>query len=385
MSRDPARLALGATGGDLMKSWLIFVMAWFAWGVLPAGAAPLDQTLAQVMERFHFPGAVLLVSGPQGTEIATAGTANLAAPRPVTEATRFHIASVGKILTAIATLQLVEEGRLSLDAPVRPFLDPPEATRLTHIDSADVAGLLSHTSGLPDCLRNGPFSLPEHPSLTWTASEALRLGRCRAATEPGRFAYSNSNYILLGHILEKLDGGDLAEILGRRILAPLGMGDSAVRVATSDPLLAHGHRRNPDQPGHRPAGPVAWSSRLGDAPLTTTARDLERLMVSLFRPGKTRVLPTRMVAAMAIERGRADGEGYGLGLQVTETDLGFRYGHSGRFGGFAAEAWYYPDRDRIVILLANGDEFSETDPMDLIEEQLFPPADLVQAAEIGSP
>jgi D-alanyl-D-alanine carboxypeptidase len=367
----------------LLRTFL--TLSALVWASPPVGAASLDQSLAEVMERFHLPGAVLLVSGPQGTDIATGGTTNLAAPRPVTEATRFHVASVGKILTAVATLQLVEEGRLSLDARVRPFLDAREAERLTHVDGADIAGLLSHTSGIPDCLRNGPFSLPEHPSLTWTASEALRLGRCRAATEPGRFAYSNSNYILLGHILEKLDGGDLSDILGRRILGPLGMSDSAITVTVTDPLLAQGHRRVPDQAVHRVAGPVAWASRLGDAPLTTTARDLERLMASLFRPGGPRVLPHRMVAAMGIERGRTDGEGYGLGLQVIDTDVGYRYGHSGRFGGFAAEAWYYPDRDRIVILLANGDEFSANDPMDLIEERLFAAQDLVPAAENRTP
>ncbi|WP_160295534.1 serine hydrolase domain-containing protein [Paramagnetospirillum magnetotacticum] len=348
---------------------------WLFWGTAPACAAPLDATLAEVAARFHLPGAVLLVSGPQGIEIATNGMADLATRRPVTEATRFHVASVGKILTAVATMQLVEEGRLSLTAPVRPFLDAQEAQRLTHVEDADIAALLSHTSGIPDCLRNGPFSLPEHPSMTWTASEALRMGRCRAATQPGQFAYSNSNYILLGYILEKQDGGDLAEILGRRILTPLGMSDSAVKVDTSDPLLAHGHRRKPEETAHRPAGLVAWSSRLGDAPLTTTARDLERLMASLFRPKPPRVLPDRMVAAMSMERGRSDGEGYGLGLQVIDTDLGYRYGHSGRFGGFAAEAWYYPEQDRIVILLANGDEFSEHDPMDLIEERLFAAAE----------
>ncbi|CAA7614838.1 Beta-lactamase class C and other penicillin binding protein [Candidatus Terasakiella magnetica] len=333
-------------------------------------AADLHSALTEVTARFQFPGALLLVSGPDGIETATTGLADLATQTPVTENTRFHVASVGKILTAVATLQMVETGGLSLDDPVRPFLNPREAERLTHVETATIAQLLSHTSGIPDCLRNASFSTPEHPGISWTASEALRQGRCRPATPPGSYVYSNSNYILLGHILEQRDGGDLAEILERRVLTPLGMADSTAMVSPSDPRLAHGYRRPGPQGERKDASLLAWSSRLGDAPLTTTARDLERFFSSLFRPGQ-RLLSPDMLLAMTVERGKDEDEGYGWGLQRVATDVGIRYGHSGRFAGFSAEAWYYPDKDRIIILLANGDEHTEDEPMDLIESRLF--------------
>jgi D-alanyl-D-alanine carboxypeptidase len=339
----------------------------------PARAADLHAILVDVSAHFQFPGALLLVSAPEGTEIVTTGTANLATGTPVTENTRFHVASVGKILTAAAVLQLVEAKALSPDDPVRPFLDGKEAERLTHLDQATIGRLLSHTSGLPDCLRNALFSIPEHPDIRWTASEALRLGRCRPATPPGAYHYSNTNYILLGHILEKRDGGDLADILARRILGPLEMADSTVAVDSADPLLAHGYRMPNPQGERRDGSLLAWSSRLGDAPLTTTGRDLERFFNSLFRPSQKRILSPESLAAMRVERGRDEDEGYGWGLQRVESDAGLRLGHSGRFGGFSAEAWYYPDKDRIVILLANGDEHSQDEPMDMIEAGLFPP------------
>ncbi|OAN54585.1 hypothetical protein A6A04_11700 [Paramagnetospirillum marisnigri] len=350
-------------------SALLIMAATMAAG--PVQAADLAGTLSELAAKFRFPGAVLLVSGPGGVETAVTGHANLASRVPVTEATRFHVASVGKMLTAVAALQLVEEGRLSLDAPVRPFLDEREAARLTHVDKATVSDLLTHTSGLPDCLRNGLFSTPEHPNIRWTASEALRLGQCRPATTPGAYAYSNTNYILLGHLLELSDKAELADILARRVLTPLGMADSTAMVDPADALLARGYRPASETGGRRDASHLAWATRLGDAPLTATARDLERFMSSLFRPDRPRVLPPRMLAAMAIERASADGEGYGWGLQVVPTDRGIRLGHSGRFAGFCAEAWYYPDQDRVVILLANGDEHTQDDPMDLIEERIM--------------
>ena len=338
----------------------------------PARAADSYAILSDVAARFQFPGALLLISAPEGTEIVTTGTANLATGAPVTENTRFHVASVGKVLTAVAILQLVEAKRLSPQDSVRPFLEPKEAERLTHLDQADIGRLLSHTSGLPDCLRNALFSIPEHPDIRWTASEALRLGHCRPATAPGAYHYSNTNYILLGHILEQRDGTGLAHSLERRILTPLEMADSAVAVDPADPLLAHGYRLPSPQGERKDASLLAWSSRLGDAPLTTTGRDLERFFSSLFRPSARHLLSPEMLAAMTVERGRDEDEGYGWGLQRVEGDAGLRLGHSGRFAGFSAEAWYYPDKDRIVILLANGDEHTQDDPMDIIEAGLFP-------------
>ncbi|MGE5503064.1 MAG: serine hydrolase domain-containing protein [Actinomycetota bacterium] len=352
----------------LRPAILALALGW----AFPAGAAELDRLAAAVAGRFEFPGAILLVSTPEGSETASFGVANLATGAPVTADTRFHVASVGKVVTAVAALQLVEAGTLSLDTPVRPFVDNSQAPRLPNIETATLGRLLSHTSGLPDCLRNGSFSLPEHPSIRWTASDALRFGHCRPPTAPGAYAYSNTNYILLGHILELRDGADLATVLDRRVLAPLGMTSSSGAVSPADPLLAHGYRRADDKGRRQDASLLAWSSALGDAPLTTTAADLERLFASLFRPGGQHLLGPALLADMAVERGHDDDEGYGLGLQRVVGDAGLRLGHSGRFAGFAAEAWYYPERDRIVILLANGDEHTSDDPMDMIEAALFP-------------
>ena len=336
-----------------------------------AEAADLNAVLQEISARYDLPGAVLLVSGPGGSETVSTGIANLATRTPVTGKTRFHVASVGKIVTATTVLRLVDEGKLSLDMKVSAFLDDRDVARIAHADTATIGQALSHTSGLPDCLRNQSFSIPEHPNIAWTSAEVLRLGRCRAPTKPGVYSYSNTNYIMLGHILEKIEGQDLAAVLSSHILQPLDMADSAIAVDPADPLLAHGYRTAAPGAERADASLLAWSSRLGDAPLSTTAGDLERLFKDLFRPAG-RTLSPAMRAAMVTEHGKDEDEAYGLGLELVPTDFGIRYGHNGRFAGFCAEAWYYPEKDTIVILLGNGDEKSKEDVMDFIEPRLFP-------------
>ncbi|HIJ62199.1 MAG TPA: beta-lactamase family protein [Rhodospirillaceae bacterium] len=350
-----------------MAAGIVLAGAWSA----AANGADLNALVSEVAGHFDLPGAVLLVSGPNGTETATTGFADLISRTPVSEQTRFHVASVGKMLTAVAVLQLVDEKKLSLDDPVLPFLDRRDAQRITHANTATIRQLLSHTSGLPDCLRNASFSTPEHPSITWTAAEALRQGKCLGPTAPGIYSYSNTNYIMLGYILEKIEKDSLPGILTRRVLKPLEMTTSTASVDVTAPAgLAHGYRPATPQGERKDASLLAWSSHLGDAPLTTTAADLALLFKDLFGPS-TRLLSPPMLAAMRSEWGKDEDEAYGFGLELVPTKNGIRHGHSGRFAGYCAEAWFYPEKETTVIFLGNGDEHTEDDVMELIESRLF--------------
>jgi D-alanyl-D-alanine carboxypeptidase len=333
-------------------------------------AADLRGALQDVVSTFNLPGAVLLVSSPEGREIAVSGVENLVTRTPVTEKTRFHVASVGKVLTAIATLQLIDDHKLSLDDPILPYVEVPEANRLAHIEAATIRRLLSHTSGLPDCLRNGSFSVPQHPSIVWTADDVMRYAQCRPANTPETYVYSNTNYILLGYAIERIEGESLGKIFSRRIFTPLGMNDSTVGASPAEPHLAHGYRPADRSGVRKDASLLALSSKLGDAPLTTTAPDLERVFAALFRPGGP-LLSAEMLKTMKTEWGHDEDEAYGLGLEIIDTDYGPRYGHSGRFAGYCAEAWYYADKDKIVVLVANGDEHTDKDVMETLEPWIF--------------
>ena len=330
--------------------------------ILPSRAADgtLDETLAFLLRRYRAPGGVLLLSGPDGgVRLAAAGAADRARGRPVTPDTRFHIASTGKMLTAVAVLQLVQAGRLGLGDPVLPLIDLPAAGRLANLATATVEDLLTHRSGIPDCLRNSVVTVV-HPTPRWTAAEALTEAPCGAPTRKGDYAYSNTNFILLGRIVERLDGRPLADSFAERIFRPAGMVATTLGADPDAPDVAHGYRAPKPDGSRVDASLFAYSSPLGDAPVTTTAGDLERFMTALFRrPG--RLLDPALVQAMLVDRAGEAEDGYGYGIMVEDSDWGAKYGHPGRLAGFRSEAWYFPERDSVVILLLNGDENTDDD------------------------
>ncbi len=324
-------------------------------------ADDIDAVLAGILRRYDAPGGVLALSGPDGTlRVAAAGLADRARGVPVTPDTRFHIASSGKMMTAVAVLQLVQAGTLTLDTPVAPLIGLPAAGRLTNLATATVGDLLSHRSGIPDCLRNAAVQTIRHPSPRWTAAEALAEAPCGSATKRGQYAYSNTNYILLGRILERIDGVGLAQSLETRIFRPAGMTATSLGADPEAPGIAHGYRTAARDGGRADASLYAYSSPLGDAPVTTTAGDVVRFMTALFRrPGL--LLDPATLQAMLVDRAGEAEDGYGYGMMIEYSDFGPKYGHPGRLAGFRAEAWYYPDRDSAVVLIINGDENTDDD------------------------
>ncbi|PWC32738.1 serine hydrolase domain-containing protein [Azospirillum sp. TSO35-2] len=332
----------------------------------------LDAALATLLQRYDVPGGVLLLSGPNGVGVAAAGLADRARQRAVTPDTRFHIASTGKMMTAVAVLQLVQAGTIRLDDPVVPLIALPAAGRLAHLDSATVADLLSHRSGIPDCLRNAGATSARHPNPSWTVVEALTVAPCGAPTQPGIYHYSNTNYMLLGRILERVDGTSLAASLERRIFRPAGMTATTLGASPEAPDVAHGYRAPKPDGSRADASLYAYSSPLGDAPVTTTVGDLDRFMTALFRrPGL--LLDPATLREMLVDRAGEADDGYGYGIMVEDSDFGPKYGHPGRLAGFRAEAWYYPDRDVAVSLILNGDENTDDDVGLMLARQLLAP------------
>ncbi|MGF7173955.1 serine hydrolase domain-containing protein [Azospirillum doebereinerae] len=341
------------------------------------GAVAAEETtgaaLAGLLRRYDAPGGVLALSGPDGIlRIAAAGLADRARGIPVTPDTRFHIASTGKMMTAVAVMQLVQAGRLALSDPALPLVDLPGAERLANLGTATVADLLSHRSGIPDCLRNAAASSARHPSPRWTVAEALTEAPCGPPTKPGAYVYSNTNYMLLGRIVERMDGTGLAEALEARIFRPAGMTATSLGADPADPAVAHGYRAPKPDGSRADASLYAYSSPLGDAPVTTTAGDLERFMTALFRRSGL-LLDPALLREMLVDRAGDAEDGYGYGIMVEDSDFGPKHGHPGRLAGFRTEAWYYPERDSVVILIMNGDENTDDDVGLLLARKLLAP------------
>lgn len=343
--------------------------------VAAAPTARADDLLQAVLDKHidteDLPGGLLLLSEPGQRRLVVSGVANRRGALPVSPQTRFYVASVGKMTVAAAILQLVDEGRLTLDSPVAPLVGHvPGIAKMANLKKVTVGQLLDHSSGLPEYLTDS-FTEDSHKDFKrrWTAAEALAYAVGEAATgKPGEaHEYCNTNYALLGEILVGMDGAPLAEVLRRRIFEPAGMNDSMVGVADpDDPRLAHGYADLDDTGKKKDVSRLSWNFPFGDGPMVTTAADLERFLFALFRDN--RLLKPGTVARMT--RPSEAERDYGLGVERGKDKLGRWVGHTGSFDGFEAEARYYPERKTVTLFMTNGDSSTDANILDRLAKRL---------------
>jgi D-alanyl-D-alanine carboxypeptidase len=250
-------------------------------------------------------------------------------------------------------LQLVAERRLRLGDTVERWLPGlvPDGGRIT------VRQLLGHTSGLADYVADRSF-LPRtvsDPGRRWTPRELVRLAVAQGpVARPGeRFAYASTNYVLLGLVVERAIGSDLALLLRRRILAPLRLGrTSFVPGARIAGRYVHGYTPSVHDgivgslatARDRSSGSASWAWAAGA--LVSSAPDLSRFFGALLGG---RLLPPRLLAMMQ----PAPGARYGLGLTAFRTPCGTAIGHSGNLLGTVSVVWSTRDGRRRVVAMTN--------------------------------
>ncbi len=232
-----------------------------------ARLAEIDRLAGRELADTGLPGLAVALTGPDGpAEVRTYGLAELAGRRPVVSETLFEIGSIGKTFTAIAIVQLAEEGRLDLDTPVvdaLPWFKAPVVGRPITIHD-----LLTHSAGITV----GIDATPEAASQVW----ALRDRRPGSA--PGeRFHYSNLGYKALGLVIEALEGRPYPEVIRGRILEPLGMTATEPAITNVDPVAARGRLR-------LPAMTTGSATRGGRSPPRPGSRLRRRMARSPRRP-----------------------------------------------------------------------------------------------------
>jgi len=228
----------------------------------------LDAVLAEIMSRWGIPGlGVGLVENGQITYARGFGLQSLATGAPVAPDSRFCIASITKIFVATAIMQLVEQGRLELDAPLLRYL-PDFRLDDTRLPRVTLGQVLSHTSGLPDIDEAEYDELVANPEYDEGAPERWMrsLASRQMIAEPGeRFAYSNLAYDLLGVLIARVTGQTFEDYLSANVLRPAGMPASAFsHLAVPPERLAVPHLRtpamivNPIYPYHRADVPASF-------------------------------------------------------------------------------------------------------------------------------
>jgi D-alanyl-D-alanine carboxypeptidase len=306
--------------------------------------ADVQRTLERVVDG-GAPGVTAVIRGPGGRERYSAGSANLRSGRPISPRDHGRVGSVTKSFTATLVLQLAAEGKIGLEDSVERWLPGvvPNGDRIT------VRQLLDHSSGIADyCSVPGitlcdPFAADR--ARRWTPEELVAIGVGAPPTfPPGQgWSYTNTDYVLLGMIIERATGHTVAAEYKRRIFTPLGLDQTSFPTSTSMPrpfsrgydVLAGGSLP-PDVTAFSPT--VAGSA----GAIVSTPGDLQTFMRALLRGRlvsrsllREMKLPTpgSLDGAFALEGG---GVGtYGLGLiHYTWSKACGVWGHTGAFPGY---------------------------------------------------
>ena len=335
----------------------------------PSAPGALEARLQATFDELHkagqFPGGTAGIALPDGRVLALAvGVSDRAAGTRMKPTDRLLLGSVGKTYVSAVALQLVHEGRFALDDPISKYLgSEPWFTRLPNAAKITVRQLMTHTSGLVRYELNPKFTadLSASPDKTWTPEERLSyLFDARAPFEPGEgWDYSDTNYIVLGMIIERTGGGPYYEQLRKRILGPFGLQDTVPVESRTVPGLVQGYAgaNNPFggtdemiKDGRFAVNPqFEWTG----GGLAVTASDLAKWAKLLYE-GKA-VDPSLMDDLLDGVPARLGPETkYGLGVIIRPTALGVTYGHSGFMPGYQTDVMYFPALKTAIAVQVNS-------------------------------
>jgi CubicO group peptidase (beta-lactamase class C family) len=305
-----------------------------------ADVARMEQLIkAYVPSRFM--GSVLVAQNGKVLLDKGYGFANLEWEVPNTPTTKFRLGSITKQFTAASILLLEERGKLKVEDPVKKYMPNAPAAW----DKITIFHLLTHTSGIPSFTGFSDYESHEAQAMTpgklveWFRDKPLEF-------EPGtKWNYSNSGYVLLGYLIEKISGESYSDFVQQNIFTPLGMKDSG--YDSNSAIIAHraaGYTPGKSSPVN--AGFVHMSIPFSAGALYSTTEDLLRWEQGLFG-GK--VLKPESLAKMTTPFK----QDYAFGLGVSTQSGHKMIAHDGGIEGFNTALAYYPDDKLVVAVLAN--------------------------------
>ena len=256
------------------------------------------------------------------TTLKAAGLEDRGAQAPARPATLFKIASISKMFVAVSSVRLVQAGTLRLDDSLAFWL-PTLAGRIANADAVTLRHLLQHRSGIPD--------FDSEPGFSWRQSHTdldallgLVLDKPADFSPGARYAYSNTNYLLLGRVLDAALGYSHRDYVQNEILTPLAMNDTwATMNATNQALLARGY----------------WDG-------------IDRTTQDYTVPGGSMVSSARDVGVFI--RALATGTLLDSDAQQIYASLFDGYGHSGWLPGYQSMARYHPGSDAVLVQFVNS-------------------------------
>lgn len=361
----------------LIVGW-IAITAWVPGALVARQAAAVDSRLdpalreidATIAADFAKDGvgglSIGVVSAKQLVWSTHYGYAEAETKRPADNDTDYRVGSITKQFTALALLQLIEQGRMRLTDPLEKYV--PEIKQVKGapagtppITVLQVATMHSGLAREPDCENHSVG-----PNAVWQAIVIRCLPQTSYVNEPGTtYLYSNIGYASLGLAIERAGGKPYVDQVAERVLTPLGMSRSALEATPSVRAnLAHGYQRDRNGAVSRTEGDRELEGRgyrVPNGALFSTVNDMARFVEWELGAGPARILKKETQDAnyaRAFFSGAAMTAGYGVGFQIVRRGDVVMWGHGGSTAGYHASALFHRGSQLGVIVLRNCDSCS---------------------------
>jgi CubicO group peptidase (beta-lactamase class C family) len=301
----------------------------------------MEQVIQSFVRQKQFMGAVLVARRDEVLLEKGYGFADVELNVQVSPNMKFRLGSITKQFTAALVLILQERGKLNVNDPIKKYMpDAPAAW-----DKITIFNLLTHTSGIPNFTGFPDYPLLE-PFATTPEQLVARFRNKPLDFQPGeQWSYSNSGYVLLGYLIEKISGKSYSQFVDEEIFKPLGMANSGYD-SNSAIILNRASGYVPGSGGLVNAGYINMTVPFSAGGLYSTTEDLLRWEQRLFG-GKL------LSAASLTEMTTSFKNDYAFGLQVHTVDGHQVIDHGGGIEGFNTLLAYYPEDRLTVIVLGN--------------------------------
>jgi CubicO group peptidase (beta-lactamase class C family) len=344
-------------------------------------ARRVDAAIAQVVARPEAAGlSVAVARGDKVIVERGAGRADIDAGRAADAATEFRIGSVTKQFTAAAIMKLVEQGKLSLDDPLKKYLPDFDTGGRT----VTIRQLLNHASGIPNYTNPEFFKIVGKTDLT--REDVLKLVSGKPFDfEPGTgWRYSNTNYYLLGLIVEKLSGQSYSGFVQQEFFGPLGLQRTRYDDGTPVTDSAQGYAYNPADGRLRKADALNMVGPYAAGALASTAGDLLRWQIALTNGRAVSAASFQQMIGSGVKIGQGDAT-YGFGLMVDHISNLRRVWHNGGINGFNSVLVWWPDLGLRTAVISNSEGLPSEQVEQLIVAALTSDTPLPQPRTTAQP
>ncbi|MEM7375398.1 MAG: serine hydrolase domain-containing protein [Bacteroidota bacterium] len=333
----------------------------------------LQAKLDTLIATHDMPGATLAVYFGQDRQISIAGGfADKEVQQVMPKGGQMLLGSTGKTFVAAVLLQLVEEEKIELDERLLHYFPEEEWMRqLPEADKLSIRMLLTHTSGMPRYIFQQEFLsyITQHPLATFSPKDRLSYVLNKAPVHPAGegWSYSDTNYLLLGMLIEKMSGQPFYDLLQTQILEPHHLSHTYPSTQPKLPGLVQGYIGSNNffglpqkvvSDGKYAMNPqFEWTG----GGLVSNVEDLSK-WIFLLHSGQIldRHLHQEMLRVVDVKTGQAAETGYGFANFTWKNGEQISYGHSGMMPGFVTQIEYFPDQNYSMALQINTDQGRKT-------------------------